>query len=521
MNQLHSENSNELTSLSTVLLATLDQSIFFTELSKFISIIVPADSIEVYRVIEKISLQLVSIENETVSPQDIGEVKGILAHVLKTKMPYFSNNVSNDPMFIGIDKEIVAELCVPILEEGVTIAIVRTKIKNGNPSQFSRDDITKIFSILKKLSKPLRNIRLFMEANDLNLSLMRKIEETEAKLSKQVNGLSLASEFQVDEKEIIGRSEKMMEVIKLADKISTSDLNILIKGEAGTGKKILARRIHCRSHRSQGPFIVIDCSARSERDLDNELFGIERVGANSFSQIGLLEAANNGTIILHNVDALNMLLQSKLLRFIEDGIGFKSSSQTTFNSNARVMATTSANIENKISENKFREDLYYAIGKVTLSVPGLRDRAGDIEHLANFFLNNKKDASNMKSFSPSAIRCLKEHSWPGNIRELQNIIERADILSTMPIIDQCQLPDELTEDRIVINETEQVIEEQQDNFAIYQDVTLQELEQLHICRTLDQLKGNKTKTAKQLGITVKTLYNKLHSYGMIKQEEEA
>jgi Nif-specific regulatory protein len=519
MNQVRSNYVNEITKLSTILLATLDESLFFTELSKYISTIVPVDSVLIYRIVEKTSLQLVSENNEPVVAQELSDNRGVQTHVLKTKRPYFSNNTSSDPMFDSVEKNIQAELCLPITEEGVVIAIIRLQINKENDYQFSKEDITKILSLLRKLSRPLKNIRLFMEAHDLNISLLKKIEDTEAKLQMQQGNVSLVSEFQVEEREITGKSKEITDVINLADKVAGSELNILIKGDAGTGKKLLARRIHCRSHRSQGSFIIIDCSSKNEHDLDIELFGIERTPTNDYSVTGLLESANNGTIILNNVHSLSLLLQSKIIRFLEEGIGFKSCGHSTFKSNARIIATTSVNIENRITDNKFREDFYYAISKVTIPVPGLKDRVDDIEHLANYFLNHYKDQNSIKSFSPSAIRSLKEHSWPGNIRELQNIIERADVLSELPIIDQSQLPDELTGSTSDESSLEANKETENENMAMFKDITLQELEQMHICRTLDQMKGNKTKTAKQLGITVKTLYNKLHSYGMIKQQE--
>jgi len=241
----------------------------------------------------------------------------------------------------------------------------------------------------------------------------------------------------------------------------------------------------------------------NEKQLEVELFGDE-------NRMGMLEAANFGTLFINSTEVMPVNIQNKLMQYMTSKMGIKSGSQSFFKSDVRLIAASTKDLMELVRENKFREDLYFALSAVVLKAPALRERREDIEILANFFLNQNKVKEAQKSFSSSAIKALSEYSWSGNVRELQNVVERAFILAEGTIIEKLHL-DHNIQNAEILPVVEKVIVAKPVNFA---HVTLEELERGHIMCTLENLGGNKTKTAKVLGITVKTLYNKLHSYGI-------
>jgi len=209
---------------------------------------------------------------------------------------------------------------------------------------------------------------------------------------------------------------------------------------------------------------------------------------------------------------MSLPTQLKLNNFLTEKIGFRLGGHMPFRSEVRVIAATTKRLEEEIREGKFREDLFFNLNTMSLCVPSLRERQDDVECLANYFLNKLRSEGEQKSFSPGVIRLLGDYAWPGNIRELQNVVERSYILSDGMIIERDHLNESITSAKEQLNEAEAEVVE-------FTEMTLGELEKRHICLTLEHLGGNKTKTAKTLGITVKTLYNKLHSYGMIGTEQ--
>ena len=247
--------------------------------------------------------------------------------------------------------------------------------------------------------------------------------------------------------------------------------------------------------------------------LEKELFGEEAGNFATGIQIrnGALEACNGGTLLINRICSLSPRLQAKLLGFIKEGMAFRVGGSVPFKSDIRIISSTNTVLSEKVERNEFREDLFYVLNKMNFAVPALREHIEDIELLANKFLNESKKAEDQKSLSPGVLVTLQEYNWPGNVRELQNVIERAYILSDGMIIEKDHLADS-------VGKVEMVVEEEEEEIN-YQEMTLDELEKRHICMTLDHLAGNKTRTAKTLGITVKTLYNKLHSYGMIQPKE--
>jgi len=511
-----SKISSEIQQLSSILLSTLDETIFFSELAQYLMKHVACEKARVFVVLEDSSVKLVSENGRPIiDGKELMIGEGPAGHVVRTKRPYFSNNVARDPLFAHEASEgITAELCMPITFEGVLIATVHLqRISEG--VEFVRENISSILNILSELKHPLANMKLYLSAKSLNEILLKKIEEKERELEERKSGGKVESGFKTLEKEIIGKSQIMQNLFSLADKSATGDIHLLITGDSGTGKELLARRIHCRSRRKDAAYLVLDCSALNEEQLEKEIFGhidYDVLGEKEIHR-GLLESADNGTLVLKKISKMNFCLQAKLAQFIKSGSAQRIGEASSFKSDVRLIVVSSDKIEALGEGGLLREDLFYAISKMRLSVPALKDRKDDIELLAYYFLNSDKNSTEHKTLSPCVVKVFNEYSWPGNIRELQNIVERAYILAESEIIDRNHLSD-------IVLRKEIKEEVKEDNNINFKELTLEELEKMHICSTLEHLSGNKTKTAKLLGITVKTLYNKLHNYGMIGNEEK-
>ena len=506
--------STEIQELSSILLSTLDESIFFNELSKFLLSVVECDQIMVFKVLD--DLRAVEVSQNGVIVEDgltLEKGAGVAGHVVRTKKAYFSNNVTRDPLFINLEDDIIAELCVPVVYDNLVIGTVHFQsFDDSRP--FTREDIIAVNSILDQLSKPLANMKMYLSAKFLNEALMRQIEVKEQELQEKSAGVKLDTSFKIEDKEVNVRSQSMKEILTLTQKVASSEVNVLVHGENGAGKEMIARKIHCKSDRTENSFLILDCSALSREQMEEELFGIEafNFGGEHGVKAGYIEKANGGSILIKNIDRMPLSTQSKLFMFINQNLAFRVGGQVPFRSNVRIIATTHRDLSEHVGSGDFREDLFYALNTVTIKVPALRERLDDIELLANDFMNKGKPFEKQKSLAPGALKALKEYSWPGNVRELQNVIERAYILSDGVIVESSHLAENVFNNELKNKEEEVSIES-------FEELTLDELERRHICRTLDHLGGNKTKTAKTLGITVKTLYNKLHSYGMIQVKE--
>lgn len=493
-----------LESLTSVLFLSLDESHFFTSLNKFFMKEMNAQKVAVYKIQDNGLSILMSQDGKAIEGGIILD-KGVGAagYIARTKRGYFSNSVERDPVFA---KEaamgVKAELCFPISADGVVIGSIHCQMMD-NSREFSREDMTLGMSILNEIKGPIQNMKMYLAAKNLNESLLRTIELKEKELQESRSGVRMQDSFKIIEKEIIGRSQAMKELLSLVDRISDKDINAFITGEAATGKEMIARRIHCRSHRRDRAFVSIDCSTLNEEQLDREMFGAE-------NKLGMLEAANFGTLFINCAEKMTPAIQNKLIQFITNKMGVKADSNDFFKSDVKIITASTKDLMEMVRDGKFREDLYFALSTVVLKTPALRERKEDIELMANFFLNQGKVKDQHKSFSSSAIQALSEFNWIGNVRELQNVVERAYILAEGSIIEKLHLDQNIqTAAEIKIEEAPVAVKA-----VDFQHITLEELEKKHIMGTLENLGGNKTKTAKVLGITVKTLYNKLHSYGV-------
>ncbi|MDO9182515.1 MAG: sigma 54-interacting transcriptional regulator, partial [Bacteriovorax sp.] len=399
----------DLATLSSVLFLSLDETHFFNSINKYFTTNMNCDKVLVFKLLENGQSQLMSENGESaLSELVLDKGIGAVGYIARTKKGYFSNTVERDPVFtrealLGVK----AELCLPISVDGVVIGSIHCQM-NDSSREFTREDMTLGVSIINSISGPIKNMKMYLASKHLNETLLRTIELKEKELQESRSGLKLQDTFKILEKEIIGRSAAMKELLALVDKICDKDISAFIVGEAATGKEMIARRIHCRSHRRDRAFIAIDCSTMTEKQLDVEIFGDE-------NKMGMLELANFGTLFINSTEAMPLNIQNKLMQFVTSKMGIKAGSHSFFKSDVRIISASTKDLMDLVRVNTFREDLYFALSSVVLKAPALRERKEDIEILANFFLNQNKAPNLQKSFSPGAIKALAEYSWCGNV----------------------------------------------------------------------------------------------------------
>jgi len=335
--------------------------------------------------------------------------------------------------------------------------------------------------------------------------LHRAIEKSG--LTKRIAQLESKLETKYSFDGIIGNSKNLLQAIDLAKKVSVTDTTVLLTGETGTGKEVFAAAIHQSSLRKDQSFVAINCSAFSHDLLESEMFGHiagSFTGA-SKDKKGLFEEANNGTIFLDEVGEMALDLQAKLLRVIENGEYIKVGESKPTKVNVRIIAATNRDLAKEIELGHFRQDLFYRLSVFQIQLPSLRERVIDIEPLANYFLNffalktNKK----IKNLSGEFVQLLKLHTWPGNIRELKNVLERSVILETETILTTSCLPLEIQNLKAI---------ETNGETQVLSAFSLASSEKIHIQKVLNYTNHNKTETAKLLNIALTTLYRKLEEY---------
>ena len=304
--------------------------------------------------------------------------------------------------------------------------------------------------------------------------------------------------------DILGNSIVIHQAITLAKKIALSDATVLLLGETGTGKEVFANAIHSNSKRTGKQFIAINCSAFTRELLEGELFG-HKAGAYTDAtkdKKGLIELADEGTLFLDEIGEMNIDLQAKLLRVLENGEFIKLGDIKTTKVNVRILAATNRDLAKRVEENLFREDLFYRLNGFSIQLPALRNRIEDLPVLANFFLTHYAAKENKEGIqlSKDSLKLLLQHSWKGNIRELRNVLERAVILVDENIILPEHLPFEI----------------QKQDTSDHSYLALATVEAKHIEKVLQHTHGNKTKTAEFLGIGLTTLYRKMEEYHISK-----
>ncbi len=313
---------------------------------------------------------------------------------------------------------------------------------------------------------------------------------------------------------LVGSSPAMLEVYKLVARVSESRSTVLLQGESGTGKELIARAIHSNGPRRDKPFIPVNCGALPDTLLESEMFGYEKgafTGAVG-TKAGLFEAANGGTLFLDEIGELGPALQVKLLRVMQDHEVRRVGSTVSVKVDVRIIAATNRDLEQFVKEEKFRDDLYYRLNVVRITLPSLVERREDIPMLAHHFLQKCSAGSPgvVRGILPETMALLKQYRWPGNVRELENAIERAVSLSHGPLLTPNDLPEAIRQGATVDADSKLGRGDLSDDVCL----TLEEVEKRHLVRVLKETKGNKVKAAKILGIDRRTLYRMAERFGL-------
>ncbi|MDZ4848628.1 MAG: sigma-54 dependent transcriptional regulator [Pirellulaceae bacterium] len=349
------------------------------------------------------------------------------------------------------------------------------------------------FGVVDYLSKPCRLSEL--------ATLLGRVE-ARRNLKREYVALQRQSKTDRDAPQLIGNHQSMLQVQRLIAKVAPTSSTVLIRGETGCGKELVARAVHDQSVRRDKPFVAINCGALPENLIESELFGHRKgafTGADS-QRLGLFEIANDGTIFLDEIGELPLSMQAKLLRVLESGDIRRVGDNESFKVDVRVVCATHRDLETMVQEGQFREDLMFRINTFEIYVPSLRERQEDISLLARhlYLRFHPEHASLPQLFSAETFQVLQAHPWPGNVRELANVIEHATILCEAPPILPEHLPRHFGDRRL------------RKELRTIGPISLREVELIAIHESVERHQGNKAAAAEELGISLKTLYNKLN-----------
>ena len=401
--------------------------------------------------------------------------------MFETGRPIIVSDAVTDSQF-GSSESVVAlrlssVMCAPLMVQGlVTGALYVGNDRIKGLFERSQLDVLSIFAGQASL----------ILQNALLLSALRADRE---KLTAELKDKRFG--------EVIGVCPSMTEVFRKLQKVATTDISVLITGETGTGKELIARELHRRSNRENGPFVVINCGAIPENLIESELFGHVRgafTGAVA-SRIGKFQAADKGTLFLDEIGELPLNLQVKLLRALQERVVFRVGDTKPERVDIRVLAATNRVLEEEIRTGRFREDLYYRLNVVNLWLPPLRERGDDIVILAKALLSKYADelGSPVRGFTPQALAALKKHSWPGNIRQLENRLKKALVLCEKTLLDVADVE--------LDNDSEPTI--------VPLEKAKEDFQRKYILDVLEKNNGNRTQTARDLGVDPRTIFRYL------------
>ena len=430
----------------------------------------------------------------------VGE--GITGLVVQTGKEVVVPDISKDPRFLAKTGQRTREkgqktafVCVPIKLEGKTIGAISVDRKVRPADDF--DAHVRLLEILAT-----------MVAQAVKLNKLVESDRKEPQSENERLLRELKTKFNIHN--MIGTSGAMLEVYRLIEQVANSNATVLIRGESGTGKDLVAHAVHYNSLRVKKPFVKINCTALPETLLESELFGHEK-GAFTGAverKLGRFEMANGGTIFLDEIGDFSLNLQVKLLRVIQFKEFERVGGFETIKSNVRIIVATNKNLEEEIKNGLFREDLYYRINVFPIYMPPLRDRKNDVMLLADFFLEKyaKENHKNINRISTPAIELLTSYHWPGNVRELENCIERAVLLCDQDVIRSDHLPPSL-----------QMVEKSKVSSAFSLPEKVEYLEREMIVDALKNTHGCQRHAAKELGLTERMLGYKIKKYNILKK----
>jgi Nif-specific regulatory protein len=427
---------------------------------------------------EELSCELVRSASGGDLPEKLEVSRTIVHKVLKEGVSILAVNAQEDKQYDRAksirEYNIRSAVCAPFLFRDDVLGVLYLD-NRASAGSFSKDDQMFLIALCHQAGVALGNARLHRRVLQENVWL----ENT------------LKPEFQ-----ILGESEKMMKVFETIKKVAPTDITVLVQGETGTGKELVAKSIHALSPRREHPFVPVNCAAIPKELIESELFGHEKgafTGATSARE-GKFQVAHGGTIFLDEIGDMSLDLQAKVLRILEDKELQRVGGSKSITVDVRVIAATNKDLAKAVEDGLFREDLYYRLDVVSLKLPPLRERKKDIIPLAEHFI-----AGRVKKISAKAMKLMETFAWPGNVRELRNCVDRAVVLGDGKVIQPEDLPYALRKGGQVIPAPLE---------------TLEHMEEDHILRVLRHTRWNKSDAARILGITRQTLDNKIKKYGI-------
>jgi transcriptional regulator with GAF, ATPase, and Fis domain len=459
------------------------------------------------------------VDNEPVDAAGQKVSHSVISEVLKTGRPVLSTDAVGDEKFKSSksisDLRLRSVLAVPLRAGGSLSGVIyiENRFQRG---VFTERDVWLLDALSTQAAIALSNAELVAEA----VHARKKAEESAAKLEQYLDEAVLEAEevraelesqkrsdaLRADFSNITGRSPAIMKILSLIDRIAPTDTPVLILGESGTGKELIARALHTNGPRRDSPFLSINCAAFSEALLESELFGHKKgafTGAVD-SRNGLLEEAGGGTLLLDEIGEMPPAMQTKLLRFLDAGEFRPVGGRRTKRVDVRVLSATNADPRRLIADGRFREDLLYRLNVVTVKLPPLRERAGDIPLLVEAFLARKAQRASRPRMTRGAMKLLSEYPWPGNVRELENEIDRLLAIGEDPIRAR-SLAGRIRERRAAPELLASVVP---------LDEAVRAAEIREIRKALRETGGNKSQTARMLGIGRKSLHRRMEKYGL-------
>jgi transcriptional regulator with GAF, ATPase, and Fis domain len=459
--------------LTELLDALMDAVIEITNADKGFLILMEGDTLDV-----KVAR---NVKQENIADAVTQLSDSIIAKVVRQRKPVIVSDALHDDEFAGaksvMQLKVSSVICAPLLDRGRMLGIIYV----GN------DSIRDLFA-----EQTMRVLTVFTSQASLivaNAMLLNELRVDNRRLSDRLEATRFG--------EIVGTSPPMQQVFRKVEKIAATDISVLITGETGTGKELIAREIHTRSPRTGKPFITINCGAIPENLLESELFGHVKgafTGAVQNKQ-GKFQAADGGTLFLDEIGEMPIELQVKLLRAIQERIVFRVGDTRPENVDIRILTATNRDLEKEIAAGRFREDLYYRLNVVNLHLPPLRERGEDVLVIARYLLSRfaREYDAKVKGFSPNATVAIKKHNWPGNIRELENRIKKAIVLCESSVLG----PDDLGLTGDVLPQI-LTLADAKDKF-----------QRDYINEVLALNNGNRTKTARDLGVDPRTIFRHL------------
>ena len=421
-----------------------------------------------------------NIDREMIPVAEQGFSDSIVRQVVATRQPLLISDALHDSEFRQsrsvVDLKLCSVMCVPVLARSDLVGILY--MGNDNiVNLFEEESLDMVSVFASQAGLLIKNALLINE-------LTARKEELELELEEIRFG------------EIIGACQAMRDLFKRVDKVATTDIGVLIRGETGSGKELIAKELHKRSGRAQGPFVAINCGAIPENLLESELFGHEKgsfTGAHAASA-GKFQAANGGTLFLDEIGDMPFTLQAKILRALETRQITSVGGTKPEHVDIRVVAATNRNLEEAVAANEFRQDLYYRLNVVSLWLPPLRERGEDVVLIANYFLQRfiKQYEAEVQGFSKDGLGALRLYGWPGNVRELENKLRKAVVLAEGAFVG----PEELgiSEDEVRVLPLADAKERFQKDY---------------VARVLEMNRGNRTQTARDLGVDPRTIFRYL------------